>query len=349
MGGQQGPAGRRYARWLAAATAGLASLVLLGTGLAGTAQAAYPGTDGLIAFVRHGNIYTINPQSPAPATTVTRLTSDGHDAGPRWSPDGKRLAYLDRGNLWIMRANGSHKIRITDQAPAYTDARPSWSPNGRYLAFVRTRRGHGYGYLTRYDTVTRKFNVFSTPYMSEAPTRRQVDVTALPDPIAWGWALDSTGGTSGSFILVEGAGSFCTPARYCLLALGRPHQYMYRNAFPSAEDFTAKPTRLLDPDFFPVHPLFYLDVMTTQDSCPAGHCVPQGLDLTILASPVIPGAYEGVFSPTGDYIAYVRNVRGVPEIYAADDFPGVPSGSGARILTAGTQPDWQPLAPLPPT
>ena len=42
--------------------AGLAALALVGTGLAGTAQAAYPGQDGLIAFVRGGNIYTIESE-----------------------------------------------------------------------------------------------------------------------------------------------------------------------------------------------------------------------------------------------------------------------------------------------
>ena len=136
---------RGRAWWWSAGSAALATGALCGIGFAGTAQAAYPGSDGLIAFVRNGNIYTINPQSTTPSSTVVRLTRDGHDSGPRWSPNGLQLAYLHKGNLWIMDANGSHKTRITSQAPAYTDARPSWSPNGRYLAFVKTNKGAGYG------------------------------------------------------------------------------------------------------------------------------------------------------------------------------------------------------------
>lgn len=347
MSGQREPGGRRRGRWLAAAAAALTSLALLGTALAGTAQAAYRGSDGLIAFVRGGNIYTINPESPAAATTVVRLTWDGRDSGPRWSPDGKRLAFLRKGNLWIMHANGSHKAQITSQAPVYTDARPSWSPNGRYIAFVRTRKRHSYGYLTRYDTITRGFVTFSIPYNSEQPTRRQVKVRALPEPIAWAWALSSDMVTYGSFIVFEGASSspFCEPGLYCLDAIGRPHQYMYRNAFLSGEDGTPRPTRLVDPDFFPITPLFYLDVLTTQQSCPGGHCTSQGLDLGIGAAPVLAGAYEGVYSPLGRNIAYVRNVRGRPEIYVGLNDPAAVRG---KLLTRGTEPDWQPAAPFPP-
>src|SRR5215472_17012288 len=51
---------------------------------AGPAHAAYPGADGLIAFVGHGDIYTIDPQSLTPGATVRRLTRDGRDSGPRW-------------------------------------------------------------------------------------------------------------------------------------------------------------------------------------------------------------------------------------------------------------------------
>jgi hypothetical protein len=317
--------------------AGLSALALLGTGLAGTAQASYPGGDGLIAFVRDGNIYTIT----SGGTGLTRLTSSGTDSGPRWSPTGARIAYLDRGNLWIMSATGTHKTRITTAAPRYTDARPSWSPNGRYLAFVRTRHGHSYGYLTRYDTVTGKFATFSTPYESESPTVRQTAVTALPDPVAWGWAISASPSESGSFILFEGATkNFCEAHDFCLDAYGRPHQYQYRNGFPSAEDFTPQPTRLLDPDWFPITPQFGTNVLTTQESCSGSTCTHTGIDPGIGASPVVPGAYQAVYSPMGRQIAYVKNARGTPEIYLAFNV-GSPVGT---LLTTGSQPDWQPVA-----
>jgi WD40-like Beta Propeller Repeat len=317
---------------------GLASLSLLATGLAGTARASYHGTNGRIAFVRGGNIFTIEPSGSG----LRQLTSGASHSGPRWSPSGKRIAYLYRGNLWTMAANGSAKKKLTNAAPGYTDARPSWSPNGRYLAFVKTQRHHKFGYLTRYDTVTHHLVTFSTPFQSEQPTVRQVKVTALPSAVAWGWALDATGVSFGSFIIFEAAAAQCpSPDKFCLEALGFPRQDRYKNGFPSAEDIHTGPTRLLDPDWFPVTPRFGTDVLTTQEHCVGGTCTRSGIDLGIGSAPVVPGAYQAVYSPTGRQLAYARNVRGRAGIYVALNVAS-PQGT---LLTAGSQPDWQPLAP----
>jgi hypothetical protein len=313
----------------------LVALVLLGMVVDGSANAAYPGVDGRIAFVRDGNIYTIQTTRAG----RQQLTHGGHCSGPRWSPNGHEIAYLYRGNLWIMGADGTDKTQVTDAAPRYTDARPSWSPNGRYLAFVKTERGHAIGFLTRDDTLTRRSVTFSTPYDSESPTVRQVRVTALPDPVAWGWA--SSGSSLGSFILFEGAGSaeFCRAHYFCLDAIGRPHQDQYRNAFPSAEDQTPTPMRLLDPDWFPINPRFDIDTLTTQQTCASGTCTNAGLDLRIGSAPVLPRASQAVYSPDGRQIAYAQNRAGVTVIYLAPNV-ALPTGTP---LTIGSQPDWQPL------
>jgi len=323
-------------RWLGRAVAAAGSLALLGTFLAGTAEAAYPGTNGLIAFVRSGNIYTI--KSSGAASSLTRLTTAGSDSGPRWAPKGKRIAYLQHGNLWVMDANGSHKTRITDAAPKFTDSRPSWSPNGNYLAFVQTHRGHKYGYLIRYSFLTRKFNAFSTTVSGHL-----VAVAALPAPVAWAWALTPSGKTHSSYIAYEGAGALCPEApEHCLNALGFPKQSGYKNGFPAALLISVSVTRLTDPDWYPQSPKFGVNVMTTQEHCNASgdKCKPAGLALTIGAVPVNPGAYQGVYTPTGTYIAYVVNVAGVPHVYV--EIIGLATSAPVN-LGAGSQPDWQPL------
>ena len=91
MRGHKTSSKRGRAWWWAAGSAVVAAAALLGISVPGIAQAAYPGSDGLIAFVRHGNIYTINPEAATPSSTVVRLTRGGHDSGPRWSPDGSSL------------------------------------------------------------------------------------------------------------------------------------------------------------------------------------------------------------------------------------------------------------------
>jgi hypothetical protein len=326
-----------------AAVGGMAALALACMAVTGVAQAAYLGQEGRIAFVRGQNIFSIEPGG----TGLSQLTSDGRDSGPRWSPDGQDIAYLDHGNLWIMHANGSHKRRITRAAPGHFDSRPTWSPNGRYLAFVKTARGKKSGYLTRYDTVTHDLVTFSIPDNSEQPTIAQVKVTALPAAVAWTQARNAASKPA-FFLLFEGTGHpFCMAHFYCLDALGLSHQYQHKNGFPSAADQTHTPTRLLDPDWFPVDPAFGSDALTTVQTCASAHCAHTGIDLQIGQSAILPGAYQAVYSPTGRHFAFVRNVRGRPQIYLTNNDPAGAAGA-ARLLTAGSQPDWQPRALAPP-
>lgn len=123
--------------------------------------------------------------------------------------------------------------------------------------------------------------------------------------------------------------------------LGFSSQSRYRNGAPSAED---APTafRLTDSDWYPNHPLRDTELLTTRENCPGGHCAPVGLELQIGATPVVPGGYQGVYSPTGLYVAYVLSTDGRAEIYTelVDDVLGK---SGPSRLTTGSQPDWQPL------
>lgn len=66
---------------------------------------------------------------------VKRLTSSDQSAtSPRWSPDGKKIAYTTAGQLWIMDDDGDHKDQITRIS---TDAAaPVWSPDGKWIAFT---------------------------------------------------------------------------------------------------------------------------------------------------------------------------------------------------------------------
>ena len=51
---------------------------------------------------------------------------------PAWSPDGQRIAFVTRGDLWVADADGKHTGKLVSDAD-----QPAWSPNGRRLAFER--------------------------------------------------------------------------------------------------------------------------------------------------------------------------------------------------------------------
>ena len=90
------------------------------------AQAATPTLPSLVAYVRAGDVYV------SKGATETRLTKDGGYSRPRWSPNGRQIAFLKGGRLWVMNANGTAKRRLTTRAAAG----PSWAPDGNSIAFA---------------------------------------------------------------------------------------------------------------------------------------------------------------------------------------------------------------------
>src|SRR5262245_58609168 len=62
------------------------------------------------------------------------------DTEPRWSPDGRRLAFVSerdtkkKGQLYVMAADGGEAICLTDMKRGVSA--PAWSPDGGRLAFV---------------------------------------------------------------------------------------------------------------------------------------------------------------------------------------------------------------------
>lgn len=132
--------------------------LLLAAALASTADAAFPGRNGKIAFVRQTHatggsdqvapaIYVVNPDY----TGLKRLTdpaAGAYDSSPTWSPNGKKIAFVrlvqtvpmpgDGHELFVMNANGRGVRRLTRNA--LYDDHPAWSPDGKSIAFTREGR-----------------------------------------------------------------------------------------------------------------------------------------------------------------------------------------------------------------
>ncbi|HUQ34140.1 MAG TPA: S9 family peptidase [Pyrinomonadaceae bacterium] len=53
---------------------------------------------------------------------------------PRWSPDGKRIAYLSGGQIWTIDLSTGETKKVTGISTGAGD--PVWSPDGRMIAFV---------------------------------------------------------------------------------------------------------------------------------------------------------------------------------------------------------------------
>jgi Tol biopolymer transport system component len=91
--------------------------------------------------VAAGEIYTANGDG----SEVRRLTTNaGTDAEPRWSPDGRRIAFASVRagvrEIWMMNADGTGQQRLTQLAREASS--PDWSPDGARIAF-QARRADG--------------------------------------------------------------------------------------------------------------------------------------------------------------------------------------------------------------
>ena len=83
-----------------------------------------------------GEIHVINKDG---SNDVTLTRSSGTDYAPRWSPDGKRIAFLsDRGGkiaVYVMNVDGGEAAPVTDEPVAVS--RFDWAPDNKTIVFVR--------------------------------------------------------------------------------------------------------------------------------------------------------------------------------------------------------------------
>ncbi|HEV8357595.1 MAG TPA: hypothetical protein VGQ17_12640, partial [Gemmatimonadales bacterium] len=91
-----------------------------------------------IVFDLLGDLYTL----PMAGGAATRLTSGlAYDAQPRWSPDGKKIAFVsDRSggdNVWTLSLDLKDTTQIT-QGNTALYVSPEWTPDGKYIVVSRT-------------------------------------------------------------------------------------------------------------------------------------------------------------------------------------------------------------------
>lgn len=88
-----------------------------------------------------GRIYVVD----ADGGNLRQLTGGLDQGQPVWSPDGRRIAFMDYATLAIMDADGSHLIKLLDHAGNILGLTPVWSPDSKRLIFSN---GHTYPLAT---------------------------------------------------------------------------------------------------------------------------------------------------------------------------------------------------------
>jgi Ca2+-binding RTX toxin-like protein len=125
----------------------VAALALLSTLIASgmpAARAAFPGANGLIAFRRGSQIFTMNGDGSDQKVVPNTEFSDQ----PAFSADGNRIAFVSDGDIWIVSPSGAGLRNLT-KSPDNLEAEPTWSPDGTEIAFERTVDGNTDVYVAR--------------------------------------------------------------------------------------------------------------------------------------------------------------------------------------------------------
>jgi len=94
--------------------------------LAGVVFAA--SSPGSIAVIREGDLWV---QDLGHGTSA-RLTNDGRNHSPKWSPTGEWLAFLKESQAWVIRADRSAAAFLGDTGE--WNSALEWSPDGKALA-----------------------------------------------------------------------------------------------------------------------------------------------------------------------------------------------------------------------
>ncbi len=88
----------------------------------------------ILAMVLASSITSSSAQIPPP--NPKPVSGARH---PALSPDGKRLAFVYRGDIWLANATGGRAVPLTSHVEL--DAYPVFSPDGNWIAFGSRRHG----------------------------------------------------------------------------------------------------------------------------------------------------------------------------------------------------------------
>ena len=104
-----------------------------------TVDAKHDGYETALWIVDAGAATPTGPAGAAGAAAGPRpLTAGPRDTAPRWSPDGRRLAFVRHAGkedqLFVLPLDGGEARQLTDLPRGAKS--PAWSPDGRTLAFL---------------------------------------------------------------------------------------------------------------------------------------------------------------------------------------------------------------------
>ena len=242
-----------------------------------------------------------------PDGSNVRLLWRGGAGDVAWSPDGSKLAVSKGRSIWVMNADGSDPVRIAS-VPAQS---LTWSPDGRRIAFTATTRDN--------NPDVWLMNADGSNIRLLKRTRRLWERNVDWRPTG-GWVAFDSGGY--------------VPFVYVMRTNGRNLRKL-----PPPPTLRGWPDST-NPDWSPDGRRIVFASVAGSDSVEIWVMNASGKQWVQLTKNRVHDS-SPVWSPDGRRIAFVR---GDPDPDSWAIYVMNADGSGARKLTKGASPAWQPLA-----
>lgn len=290
-------------------------------------------SNGRIAFARAPDgrgegwaVFTIRPDGSG----LTRLTSHGDAIAPRWSPTGKRIAYLRLSTkrhptqVVVMgaRGNGKRVVAVAGDV-GFSASSLEWSPGGEWLAFQRWSDQTGLDlWRVRVD------DGYLEPLVVASKDQGGLAWSPTGDRLAFASADDP--GVGSQIYVLDVASGATTPVTF-----GDPYDGPYAAAPAWSPDGTQLSfSQYWDFEDGTMYIRFDLGVVDAD-----------GTDKMILTRSKVDEEHS-TWRPQGDLIAYARSDHGGyrSPTYAFGLGTIAPDGSGRKRVSASTEegPEWSP-------
>jgi dipeptidyl aminopeptidase/acylaminoacyl peptidase len=113
-----------------------ALLALVALGLVAAAPAgAFPGRNGILSYEGRASSSKLLYLRKADGSGLRLVRTPGRPSRPAFSPQGRRLAFAAKGQIWVMQADGVAPRQLTSSYLA-SDGDPAWSPRGDAVVYA---------------------------------------------------------------------------------------------------------------------------------------------------------------------------------------------------------------------